>query len=182
MKRVFRLSGKGLILNLCLLICAISGFSQVQAADFSEVEKILGVPGLIQEGAVVFSFPRTDIKVTIDGESMPTALGFTAWTAFTEMDGETMIMGDLVLLETEVNPVISALAAENIQVTALHNHFFGDQPRILFMHISGVGKAENLAKGLRGALGKTATPFGRSGPAGSSPALTIDTKRIEEIP
>lgn len=167
------------LLGLVILVLMVPGL--VFPADSGTLEKILGSPGQMQEGALVFRFPRGDIKVTIDGELMPTALGFTAWTAFKDMGSETMIMGDLVLLETEVNPVISALATANIQVTALHNHFIVDQPRIMFMHISGMGKADDLATGLRGALGKTATPFGPSRSAGSVPVLTIDTKRIEDI-
>ena len=82
----------------------------------------------MQEGAVVFSFPRSDLKVKIDGDPLPTALGFGSWTAWKAMDDEFMVMGDLVLLEKEINPVISALAEANISVTAIHNHFIGDEP------------------------------------------------------
>ena len=133
-------------------------FDGGNAADISEVEKILGVPGQMQEGAVVFSFPRTDIKVTIDGDPVPTALGFGSWTAWKAMGNEFMVMGDLVLLEKEINPVISALAEANINVTALHNHFIGEEPRIMYMHIGGMGPASTLANGLRHALDRTGTP------------------------
>jgi len=88
-------------------------------------------------------------------------------------------MGDLVLLEKEINPVISALAAENINVTALHNHFLGEKPRIMYMHIHGVGQAGMLARGIRKALDKTETP--RSQPAQTSASPVIDAKRIEQI-
>ena len=95
----------------------------------------------MQEGVVVFSFPRSDLKVKINGEPVPTALGFGSWTAWKEMGAEVMVMGDLVLLQKEVNPVISALAEANIEVTALHNHFLGEEPRIMYMHIYGMGPA-----------------------------------------
>jgi hypothetical protein len=90
-----------------------------------------------------------------------------------------MVMGDLVLLEKEINPVISALAEANINVTAIHNHFIGEEPRIMYMHIGGMGMASTLAKGIRNALDRTATP---KTPASTSvPALSLDTKHIEEI-
>ncbi len=90
-----------------------------------------------------------------------------------------MVMGDLVLLEKEINPVISALAEANINVTALHNHFLGEKPRIMYMHIHGLGQMGALARGIRKALDKTGTP--RSHPVATSVSPAIDTKRIEEI-
>ncbi len=164
-------------LSFCVWIIICVG--SVYAADFNEVEKILGVPGQMQEGAVVFSFPRSDIKVTIDGETVPTALGFGSWTAWKAMGNEFMVMGDLVLLEKEINPVISALAEANINVTALHNHFLGEEPRIMYMHIGGMGPAAVMPKGIRNALDKTGTP--KTQASTSAPALALDTKRIEEI-
>lgn len=147
--------------------------------DLREVEQILGTPGQVQEGALVVPFPRSDIKVTIHGESVPTSFGFGSWTAWKRTGNETMVMGDLVLLEKEINPVISALAEADINVSALHNHFLGEKPRILYMHIHGMGQAGALARGIRKALDKTGTP--RSHPVETSGSPAIDTKRIEEI-
>jgi hypothetical protein len=170
----------GLLIFLCLSIGMIPTFSSAQTTpDFRDVEQILGVPGQIQEGALVVPFPRSDIKVTIYGENVPPAFGFGSWTAWKNMGNEMMVMGDLVLLEKEINLVISALAEADINVTALHNHFLGEKPRIMYMHIHGVGQAEALARGIRKALDKTATP--RSIPVATSDAPAIDTKRIEEI-
>ena len=136
----------------------------------------------MDEGALSFVLRRSDIKVAIDGEPMPTALGFGAWTAWKDMGKEAMVMGDLVLLEKEVNPVISALEEANVQVTALHNHFFYEQPRIMFMHIGGMGDPVKMAQGIRNALDKTATPHPSPGsPGGSEPAMNLDTKKIEQI-
>ena len=156
------------------------GGSVLLAADFTEVEKILGAPGKMQEGVVVFSFPRGDLKVKINGEPVPTALGFGSWTAWKEMGTEVMVMGDLVLLEKEINPVISALAEANIDVTALHNHFLGEEPRIMYMHIYGMRPASDLARGIRHALDKMATPKPQATSASPSP-MTLDTKRLEQI-
>jgi hypothetical protein len=108
------------------------------------------------EGAVKVSFPRTDVPVEVDGfASMPPFMGLTSWAAFTpgEKQGiEAMVMGDLVLFEDEVNPVMSALLQNGVEVTALHNHFFFDKPHVFFMHIGGEGTADALAKGVRAAL------------------------------
>ncbi len=169
----------------CLILVAILGLAAAwnpagAAGDFSEIEKILGAKGQLQEGAWVVRFPRSDLKVAIAGEPMPTALGFGGWAAFKDMGKHTMVMGDLVLLEKEVNPVISALEENGLQVTALHNHFFYEEPRIMFMHIGGMGDMTSLAKGLRLALDKTATPQSTAA-SGPPPPLALDTKRIEKI-
>jgi len=165
-----------------LLIPEMTYSKPVFAGDFSEVEKILGAPGQLQEGVFVVRFPRSDIKIKIYGEPMPTALGFGSWIAWKEMGAEAMVMGDLVLLEEEINPVISALAESRINVTALHNHFIGEDPRILYMHIYGLGPMTALARGMRNALTKTNTPQPLPAAAGTSPpALALDTRRIEQI-
>jgi biotin operon repressor len=96
------------------------------------------------------------------------------------MRDKAMVMGDLVLLEQEVNPVISTLGTAGIQITALHNHFLGEQPRIMFMHIDGQGSPETLAEGIRKALSQTATPMPPA-PASPTPVLPLDTKKIEQI-
>ncbi|MBM4288422.1 MAG: DUF1259 domain-containing protein [Deltaproteobacteria bacterium] len=173
------------ICKICILwaffLIFPAGWQPVRAAvDFPAVEKILGAKGQMQEGALVVRFPRTDLKVSIAGEPVPTGLGFTSWTAWVKMGDKAMVMGDLVLLEREVNPVISTLGTAGIQVTALHNHFLSEQPRIMFMHIDGKGSPETLAEGIRKALSQTATPMPPA-PASPSPALPLDTRKIEQI-
>ncbi len=181
MRKASSPSGRGPIAFLALVLSAVIGVALGHAADLGQVEKILGVSGQMQEGASVFSFPRTDIKVMIDGEPVPTAFGFGSWTAWKDMGKGCMVMGDLVLLEKEINPVISALAEANVSVTALHNHFIGELPRIMYMHVSGMGEAIPLARGLRAALDKTATPKAPS--AANSPAqpLQLDAARMQQI-
>ena len=179
MRKVMTLYNKRLFVISSLFISVIIGLASAYAADISEAEKVLGVKGQMQEGAVIFSFPRSDIKVLIDGEPVPTALGFGSWTAWKEMGDEFMVMGDLVLLEREINPVISALAEANINVTAIHNHFIGEEPHIMYMHIGGMGMVSTLAKGIRNALDSTATP--KAPTSTSTPALALDMKHIEDI-
>ncbi len=181
MKKALKLSGRGVIPFFPLVLSAVISLNLVHAADFSQIEKILGVPGQMQEGAAVFSFPRSDLKVTIDDEPVPTGFGFGSWTAWKDMGRGWMVMGDLVLLEKEINPVITALAEADINVTALHNHFIGELPHIMYMHVSGMGEAITLARGLRAALDKTGTP--KTPTVATSPVqpLQLDTKRMQEI-
>ncbi len=179
MRKVGALPGKTLFIISSLFMLVIIGLDSAYAADIDEAEKVLGVTGQMQEGAIVFSFPRSDIQVKIDGDLIPTAMGFGSWTAWKDMGNEFMVMGDLVLLEKEINPVISALAAANINVTALHNHFIGEKPRIMYMHIHGMGAGPAIAQGIRNALDKTSTP--RTPAVTPALAFALDTKRIEEI-
>jgi len=181
MKRELRPLKPQLILLFSLMALMVTGATQSYSAEFSEVEKILGVSGQTQEGVTVFSFPRHDLKMKIGGDSVPTAIGFGSWTGWKEIEGGAMVMGDLVLVPKEINTVISALAEANVMVTALHNHFLWEDPRIMYMHIYGMGPASPMATGIRNALNKTGTP--RSGPTGgtSPPTMTLDTKRLEQI-
>ena len=182
MKRSQKSLGAGAFCMLVQFSFVVLGPGSARSADFSEVEKILGVSGQMQEGAMVFSFPRHDLKINISRDPVPITLGFGSWTAWKEMGTGVMVMGDLVLLQKEINPVISALAEANVNVTALHNHFLNERPRIMYMHIYGMGQTAPIALGIRNALRKTATP--QPGPAAagvSSPALILDTKRLEQI-
>ena len=107
------------------------------------------------EGVVRVALPRTDIKPLVDGQALPPFAGLTSWAGFQpDPKSEAMVMGDLVLLQDEVNPVMDVLFAGGVSVTALHNHFFYDEPRIFFMHIAGVGEVAQLAPTVRKAIEK----------------------------
>ena len=124
--------------------------------DANAIGAITGGKPEQSDGTVKVSFPRADVPVEIDGwAGVPPFMGLTSWAAFTpgEKAGvEAMVMGDVVLFEDEVNPVMSALLEHGVEVTALHNHFFHDKPHVLFMHIGGEGTADGLAKGVRATL------------------------------
>jgi hypothetical protein len=129
----------------------------LSALDMGVIEKVTGLKGTYSEEEKVFkvAFPRGDLGVTVDGWKMPAFMGLTTWAAFTDgVAKEAMVMGDLVLLQDEVNPVMSVLLDAGLSVTALHNHFFHDDPKVYFMHIGGEGTAEKLAAGVRAALDK----------------------------
>jgi hypothetical protein len=118
------------------------------AMDTAAIEQATGLKGTFSKEENVFkvSKPRADIKIAVDGWTMPPFMGLTSWAAFTPShDGQTMMMGDTVLLEDEVNPAMSAALDGGLEVTALHNHFFYDEPKVYFMHVAGMGDAGKLA-------------------------------------
>ena len=124
-------------------------------ADRQSIDKALGGAGVYTpaEDTHRLTFPRGDLKVAVDGTPMHPFMGLTSWAAFTGgAGGGAMVMGDLVLVEDEVNPAMSAALEAGLEVTALHNHFFYDNPRVMFMHIGGAGKPEALAASVRKAL------------------------------
>src|SRR6476469_4859996 len=112
----------------------------------NRIDQITGLKGKwnAEEAVYKVSSPRTDVRVTVDSWQMPPFMGLTSWAAFTSgKEKEAMVMGDLVLLQDEVNPVMSAALEKGLAVTALHNHFFFDEPKIYFMHIAGEGAPES---------------------------------------
>jgi rhodanese-related sulfurtransferase len=127
------------------------------ALDTNRLQEIVGLKGAWNAAEEVFKVtaPRVDVKVTVEGWQMPPFMGLTSWAAFKAGAKENvMVMGDLVLFQDEVNPVMSVLLESGVEVTALHNHFFYDRPKVYFMHVGGEGSAEDLAKGVKAALAK----------------------------
>ena len=130
-----------------ILAVASTLTAQTVPAEYDGVLKTLGKQGDFKANVLKINIPRNDLKVTIDGIATPTPFGFGGWLAMTKgAGGEEVMMGDLVLLEDEVNPVMSALLDNGLEVTALHNHFFFESPRIFYMHVHGHGKAADLAR------------------------------------
>jgi len=127
------------------------------ALDTARIEELTGLKGTFnkEEGVFKVSEPRTDLPIEVDGWAMPPFMGLTSWAAFEEGGKtEAMVAGDLVLFEDEVNSVMSVLLNSGLSVTALHNHFFFDKPRVMFMHIGGEGTVEQLATAVKAALAK----------------------------
>lgn len=160
---------------LCVLACLLA--LPALALDNAKIEEWTGLKGTLNEAEKVFkvTFPRGDLGVTVDEWKMPAFMGLTTWAAFTEgKAAEAMVMGDFVLMQDEVNPVMSTLLDAGLSVTALHNHFFYDEPKAYFMHIAGEGATEQLAKGVRAALDKvkeirTASPAPKKSFGGGLP-------------
>ena len=142
----------------------------------------LGKAGSIQPGDVYkVSFPRSDLKVIAAGVELKPALALGGWVAF-KKDGEmTVVMGDLVLTESEVTPVLSKLEAGGVKPTALHNHVLNESPRVMYMHIHAMGDAVQIAKTIHAALALTKTPFAAPAANPSGAEMGIDTKQIDQI-
>lgn len=131
-----------------------------QGLDTVRIDGILGRSGAKMGSAYKVGFPRADLHVTLNGVLIKPGLALGAWAAFTGNDSSATVMGDLVLLQDEVNPVMAKLRQGDFEITAVHNHLLDETPRVMYMHYMGRGKAEDLAKTLRAALAATKTPFG----------------------
>lgn len=180
MRRLLRLQVfPAVVLVLSAAIFPV-GSQQTVTQNWAAVETALGRPGALQPGNVIkFSFPRTDLTVTVDGVTLKPALALGSWIAMQDMgNGKSMAMGDLVLTEAEVGSVMQALEAAGIEPTALHNHLLGESPRIKYMHISAHGDAVTIARGIRGALEKSQTPLAASPAAVPTAAADFDTAGI----
>src|ERR1700739_4845390 len=171
-----------LAMMACLVFWEVSAFAQDISSDYQDVLKSLDRKGDFKDGVLKVNIPRSDLKITVAGVATPTPLGFGGWVAFTKTsDGGEVMMGDLVLLQEEVNPVMSALLDHGIEVTALHNHFFWDDPHVYYMHVHGMGKAADLAREVKPGLdligqvkAEAVAPLSGSGAA-------LDTAKIAQI-
>ena len=146
-----RLAVGSVLLASAVLMPARAG-AQEMPPDYKGVLTTLGKTGDFKDGVLKVNIPRSDLKVTIDKRSAPTPFGFGGWVALTKGDGMDVMMGDLVITEDEVNPVMSALLQNGLDVTALHNHFFWEQPRIFYMHVHGMGTPAELATRVKPAI------------------------------
>jgi hypothetical protein len=152
------------------------------ATDWKSVEKALGKAGSMQPGDVYkISLPRSDLKVTVGGVELKPALALGSWVAFKKSGDMTVVMGDLVLTEDEVTPVLTKLQEGGIETTALHNHVLHESPRVMYMHIHAMGEGEKLAKAIHDALALSKTPFAAPAAPAQNPDIGLDTKQIDQI-
>jgi uncharacterized protein DUF1259 len=166
-----------------IVLTAAVASAQEVPADYEAVLSALGKTGDFKEGVLKVNIPRNDLRVTIGQRPAPTPFGFGGWVALTKGQGVDVMMGDLVLTEDEVNPVMSALLQNGLDVTALHNHFFWEQPRIFYMHVHGMGSAADLAKRVKPAIDlidqaakKAAAP-----PSAPTSSSAIDSAALAKI-
>jgi hypothetical protein len=169
-------------------VLSVSGARAAEPAfDTAAIEQLTGAKGTLdaKEGVFKVSLPRKDIAATAAGVKMTPGMGLTAWAAFTKAGKHTMVMGDIVLLEDQVNPVMSAALDAGLEVTALHNHFFWDSPKIMFMHVGGMGDEKALATGVGKVFAKLKETSGGKGEvvhADIDPAkTTLAPAKIEAV-
>jgi hypothetical protein len=171
--------------SLLLVLAATPLVAQQGSGDVEQwkaVDAALGRPGQMQPGGVYkYAMPRRDLKVTKDGVTIAPGLALGSWAAFQKMGNQAMLMGDLVLTEDEIEPVMLKLQQSGIEQSAIHNHLLGESPHIVYMHIEGHGDPVALAKSLATALALTKTPPPTASASATPPvALDIDTAEVEK--
>src|SRR6266436_4672399 len=168
------------LFQLFALSCALVAQTAPAGNDWKAVEQALGRSGQLQgDGAYKFGLPRGDLKVTVDAVPVKPTLALGSWVAFSSPGQDAMLMGDLVLAEDEVSPVMLALQENGLQITGLHNHILHETPRVMYMHIGGHGDAVKLASAVKEALALTKVPAPKP-PASPQQDIGIDTAGIEQ--
>jgi hypothetical protein len=173
-------------LNLTLLILvAATAFPALAGAaeiDWKKVDAALGKTAAVSGEVHRYGLPRSDLHVTLDGVVIKPALALGGWVAFAPMHGEAIVMGDLVLLESEITPVMTKLLDGGLDITAVHNHILRASPATFYMHVGGHGDPEKMAATIRSALSASKTPFDPPATtAGPAPAVDLDTAKLDEI-
>src|SRR3989440_5306547 len=169
-----------------LLLCASAALAQDIPAEYQQVLTSLGKQGDYKANVLKVNIPRNDLGVTVANVKTPTPFGFGGWVAMTKgAGGMDVMMGDLVLTQDEVNPVMSALLENGVDVTALHNHFFWDEPRMFYMHVHAHGKPAHLARKVKPAIDLIGKGAARPAAAPAAPAAagatTSDTAKLAQI-
>jgi Domain of Unknown Function (DUF1259) len=165
---------------LLFVLLSMPCFSAAQGLNTTAIDQALGRSGSMLGDSYKIGFPRTDLRVKLDGVLIKPGFALGSWVAFSGTDSNATVMGDLTLLQEEVNPVMAKLREGGIQVTALHNHLLNERPHVMYMHYMGKGKAADLAKSLLAALRASETPLGKpaEGKAEQEPEFV---KTVEEV-
>jgi Domain of Unknown Function (DUF1259) len=162
-------------------VLASATAAAAQDIDWQKVDAALGRQANITADVHRYGFPRSDLTVTLDGVRVKPALALGGWVAFKPMHGEVMAMGDLVLLEAEVNPVMAKLIENGIEITAVHNHLLRANPAPFYLHVGGHGDAVKIATAIRDALAESKTPLEAPAAAAPAPAVDLDVKQLDEV-
>ena len=171
-------------IGACVLAPAsewLASAAHAQDVDWQKVDETLGRKPAVSDDVHRYSFPRTDLAVTLDGVPIKPALALGGWIAFKPAHGGAMVMGDLVLLETEINPVMAKMIASGLEITAVHNHLLRANPATFYMHVAGHGEPVRLASAIHDALAESKTPLVVPAPTGPSPAVDLDTAKLDRI-
>ena len=171
------------MVGVCLLAFRFGPFipAYAQDSEWQKVDEILGRKPAVSDDVRRYGFPRSDLSVTLDGVTIKPALALGGWVAFKPAHGGAMVMGDLVLLETEINPVMAKMIASGLEITAVHNHLLRASTAKFYMHVAGHGDPVKLASAIRDALAESKTPMTVASPANPAPAVDLDTAQIDQI-
>jgi Domain of Unknown Function (DUF1259) len=154
--------------------------ANAQEVDWQKVDAAMGRSGAVTGDVHRYGFPRSDLQVTVDGVTIRPSLALGGWAAFKPAHGGVMVMGDLVLLDTEIAPVMSKLIENGVEISAVHNHVLRGNPATYYMHIGGHGDPVKMATAIRTALAESKTPLTAPTP-GTPPAIDLDTAQIDQI-
>jgi hypothetical protein len=165
----------------CACITLLGTVAYAEDVDWQKVDEALGRTSAVSGDVHRYSFPRGDLSVTLDGVIIKPALALGGWVAFKPMHGGVMAMGDLVLLETEINPVMAKMIAGGLEITAVHNHLLRASPATFYMHIAGHGDPAKIATTINDALAESKTPLTVAAPSSPLPAADLDTAQLDSI-
>src|SRR5438552_17316167 len=170
------------LIILALVAAALPTITKAAEIDWKNVDAALGKTAAVTGEVHRYGLPRSDLHVTLDGVAIKPALALGGWIAFAPMHGEAMVMGDLVLLETEIKPVMTKLLNGGLDITAVHNHILRASPATFYMHVGGHGDPEKMATVIRSALSASNTPLDPPATtAGPAPAVDLDTAKLDQI-
>src|SRR5712672_1682899 len=169
------------LLSACSIIASTVAGAHAQAIDWTKIDGVFGRTAAVSGAIHRYGFPRSDLQVTLDGVTIRPALALGGWAAFQPMGKMTMVMGDLVLLQSEVNPVMAKLIEGGVDVTAVHNHLLRSEPLTFYMHVGGHGDPVKMAETIRDALAVSRTPLTPAAPPAQPPAIDLDTAQIDQI-
>jgi hypothetical protein len=168
------------LLAACGVVLTTAAGAHAQAIDWAKIDGIFGRTGAVGGTAHRWGFPRSDLQVTLDGVTIRPTLALGGWVALQPMGNMVMAMGDLVLLQSEVNPVMAKLIEGGVEVTAVHNHLLRAEPLTFYLHIGGHGDPVKMAQAIHDALAVSKTPL-TAAPAAQPPAIDLDTAQIDQI-
>jgi Domain of Unknown Function (DUF1259) len=159
----------------------ISGAARGEDINWSKVDEAMGRSAAVTQDVHRYGFPRTDLNVSLDGVTIKPSLALGGWVAFKPMGSEAMVMGDLVLLETEIEPVMAKLIEGGLDITAIHNHLLRASPATFYMHVGGQGDPAKMAAVIHDALAVSKTPMTAPAAPATPPTVDLDSAQIEQI-
>jgi hypothetical protein len=170
-----------IVLSAAILSAALAGSARAQDIDWKKVDEAFGRTAAVSGDVHRYGFPRSDLQVTLEGVAIKPAFALGGWIAFKPAHGGVMAMGDLVLLQSEINPVMAKLIEGGLDITAVHNHLLRAEPLTFYMHVGGHGDPVKIAQTIHAALAASKTPLTAPAAAATQPAIDLDTAQLDQI-